>query len=273
MYVRDKIEVMKMDYLLCTNIYNERDRIEDTFKMVSEFSLQPKKWLWIVDGSTDGSELEIERCAFLYDINVECFILPPKDTGSLRTLGKAYNAAFDGLGTKDEEYDFMMVIDVDNKFYRHYPLGIARMFSNHENMGVISGYNKDSPKLKMPQGNGKAIRWEIVQDIHQFWEPAIDTMLNIKTQAWGYDWGYLTGRHGLIEGPPANRNITSAGAHHAGWFWYYVSGKMWEAFKRMGYRMLKGRHGIAFMRGFLEGRRIGSKSDDPDVIRFYGREE
>ena len=64
-----------MFYLLCTNIYNEKERIEDTFKMVSKFTLQPKKWLWIVDGSTDDSALEIERCAMKYDINVQCYIL------------------------------------------------------------------------------------------------------------------------------------------------------------------------------------------------------
>jgi len=260
-----------MDYLLCTNIYNERERVEPTFEMVSKFSLKPKKWLWIVDGSTDGSENEIERCAGEYDINVQCFILPPKDKGSLRTLGRSYNIAFDCLNIWNESYDFMMVIDVDNTFYYHYALSVAKMFEREPCTGVIVGYMMNAPEPKMPQGNGKCVRWDVIQYTGKFWDPAIDTMLNIKARMMGYEWGYLGGRHGLIEGEPAARNRTASGAQHAGWFWYYASGSFHGAILRMLYRIIKRRNGIAFMRGFLEGRRIGEQSDDEDVKRFYGR--
>ena len=259
---------MKMEYLLCTNIYNERERIEPMFAMVSKFLLQPKKWLWIVDGSTDGSENEIERCAGLYNINVQCYILPPKDKGNLRTLGVAYNIAFDCLMLREEQYDFMMLMDVDAKFGERYPSTIKTMFRLRSDVGVISAIPLGVDELKMPTGNGKAVRWEIIKNIDTFWEPAIDTFLNIKAKAMGWKWHIMDT---IIAGAPPSRNVSYAGAHHAGWFWYYASGSRWGAFKRMIFRMFKRRFGIAFMKGFLEGKRIGRQSLDADVMEFYGR--
>lgn len=260
-----------IDYLLVTNIYNEREHINDVFKMVSEFTIQPKKWLWIIDGSTDGSENEVETCAGLYDINIQCFILPPKPKGNLRTLGTTYNLTFDSLGIWNDDYDFMLVMDVDSYFNPQYAETIATIFDEDFRIGVVSGYNRDAPKLKMPQGDGKCVRWSIVQDIDKFWEPAIDTFLNIKARSMGYQWYIMYDDVGMIDGPPSSRNITAAGAKHAGWFWYYASGSVLGAINRMVYRIFKRRNGIAFMRGFLEGRRLGVQSMDPDVMAFYGR--
>ena len=255
-------------YLLVTNIYNEREKIAPMFERVSKFTVKPMMWLWIVDGSTDGSEEEIERCAGFYRIPVNYYILPPKEEGSLRTIGKAYNMAFDGLDIRHGEYDFMVIMDVDAKFPHDYTLICSITFSSDKTIGVISGIPRGIKKLKMPTGNGKAVRWNIVQEIDKFWNAAPDTFLNIKAKSMGYRWHILDF---TIDAPPPSRIDSYSGALHAGWLWYYVSGSWSGAIARMVYRMFKRRFGIAFIKGFLDGRRDKIQAEDVDVKEYYGR--
>lgn len=255
-------------YLLVTNIYNEKDSIEPMFERVSKYTVKPKKWLWIVDGSTDGSEKEIARCASIYRLPVELFPLLPKEKGSLRTIGKAYNVAFDVLNIRHEEYDFMVIMDVDAKFPHDYTLICSITLSSDKTIGVISAIPRGIKELKMPTGNGKAVRWDIIQAIDKFWSAAPDTFLNIKAKSMGYRWHILNFE---IDAPPPSRINSYSGALHAGWLWYYVSGSWKGAIARMVYRMFKRRFGIAFIKGFLDGRRDKIQSDDVDVMKFYGR--
>jgi len=268
-------------YLLITNIWNEREEIESMFQMVNGFSLKPDLWVWIDDGSNDGSALEIERCTIEYDLPVIAVVLPPKSEGSLRTIGKAYNYAFDQLNLRQRDFNFMMILDVDNVIHHKYAMYVESIFRVDKSVkrnsplsliGVISGHFEGVP-LKMPMGNGKCVLWDIVKNIDRFPDPAPDSYLNIKAQAMGYQWYILQNDIGIVYGDRGARNVTSAGSEHAGWLWSYYSGSYWKAIKRVVYRILKGRYGLAFWRGFRSNEKLGQplRCRDPDVTSFYER--
>lgn len=269
------------NYLLVTNIWNEKERIESMFQMVNGFSLKPDLWVWIDDGSNDGSALAIGRCAKNYNIPVQRFILPPKEQGSLKTIGRAYNAAFDGLGLRELDFDFMMVLDVDNIIHPEYARDVASIFRLEKQIkrdtklqliGVISGCFDGVP-LKMPMGNGKCVLWDIVKNIDKFPDPAPDSFLNIKAKAMGYSWYILQNYIGTVYGDRGARNITAAGSEHAGWLFSYYSGSYWKAIKRVVYRILKRRYGLVFWRGFRSNEKLDEplRCNDLDVIAFYER--
>lgn len=269
-------------YLLCTNIWNEREKIESMFQMVNGFSLKPDLWMWIDDGSNDGSALEIERCTMEYDLPVIAIVLPPKSEGNLRTIGRAYNYAFDQLNLRQRDFDFMCILDVDNIIHSDYVNSVAAIFeldkcimkgTNLPLIGVISGYHVDGVPLKMPMGNGKCVLWDIVKNIDKFPDPALDTFLNIKAKAMGYNWFVLKNEVSAVYGKVGARNATVAGAEHGGWLFSYYSGNYWKAIKRVVYRILKRRYGLAFWRGFRSNEKLDepSRCVDSDVRSFYER--
>lgn len=260
-------------YLLITNIWNERGSIEHMFQMVSEFTKTPDLWVWISDGSNDGSEFEIERCAMLYDLPVVAVILPPKSEGCLRYIGDAYNYAFGQLNLRQLEFDFICIMDVDSKFHPDYTRVAAGIIERRFGIGIVAAYSR-GVKYKMPMGNGKCTRWSVVQHINKFWSPAPDTFLNIKCEAMGLDWYIMESEVGEDKGGGHSRNTTAKGARHAGWMWSYASGSFWGAVKRTVYRMLKRQYGIAFWYGFLDNELAFEEPEhsyDEDVMRFYGR--
>lgn len=261
-----------MPYILFTNLFNAADDVPRLFELVDTFTLQPKKWVIINDGSNDNTAEVLEEFkSHSGRKNLVIFNLPPKEKGNLKTIGRAYNKAFRALKLTQEEYEFMSIIDPDNTIHPQYYEKVKEIFDSQPEIGVISGYNPEAPPLKMPQGNGKCVRWTIIQNMGgEFWDPAPDTFLNIKAWAQGYKWMILKNEYGIVTGPIAARNITRAGAHHAGWMWYYASGSWSGAFLRVIYRILRGRQGIAYLRGFLaNARHDKQRCQDPDVIRFY----
>ncbi len=261
-----------MTFILFTNLYNAEDEVSRLFELVETFTLQPKKWVIINDGSNDNTEQVIkEHIQQSGRTNVVIFNLPPKEKGNLKTIGHAYNQAFEQLQLKQENYEFMSIIDPDNRIHPQYYEKVKDIFDSDPTIGVISGYNPDAPKLKMPQGNGKCVRWSIIQNMTgEFWDPAPDTFLNIKAWAQGYKWMILENEYGVVTGPIAARNLTPAGARHAGWMWYYASGSWSGALARVIYRALKRRQALAYFKGFLDNALHDKmRCTDPDVIRFY----
>jgi glycosyltransferase involved in cell wall biosynthesis len=262
-------------YLLMTNVYNGRDRIEHLFEQVNNQVVKPELWIIIDDGSCDGTWEVIEYCVAKYwdVLNTKVFVLPPKQHGDLSRIGQAYNYAFSQGDLHNMEFDFMSILDVDCDISPYYYQAAMAIFDHDvmHKIGILTGVVPNTGQIKQPEGNGKCIRWEIIQKIDKFWDPAPDTFLNIISKALGYRWDVIgPGNVGDLIGPKAKRNTTENGAIHAGWMASYVGRSKSSVYARVLYRMLKGRYGSAFLRGYHSNsgsdRRV---CDDPDILKYY----
>ena len=257
-----------MSYLLMTNVWNEKDKIEDTIKMVLTFTLKPKLWIWIDDGSTDGTGKIIEQLIrkYFFDLPMRVVHMPEKKIGSLATIGKAYNYTFKKLNLRLMNFDFMSIMDVDNIIHPEYYSRISAHMKVYRKFGVLSGYHFKNQRI--PMGGSKCVRWEIVQSMGDFWDPAPDSFLNIKAKALGYVVDvYRHPTYGFVGGPTSTRNRTYKGAYYAGALWAYVGGTKIGAIQRTIYRLLRRRFGTSFWKGFREN--TVWRCDDDDVIRTY----
>lgn len=258
-----------MKYIAFTNVYNEEKNIEKTFKMVYDFDLRPELWVWIDDGSIDGTLEEINRCIYLYGFNMPSIVvkMPKKAKGDLGTIGKGYNQAFEQFNLLKYDFDFMTIIAVDNVISTEYYSKIDDLFTTDRRIGVISGAHINE-KLKMPMGGSKCVRWEIIKNIKgKFWDPAPDAFINIKAHMMGYKWLILYDDWSIIGGPTSARKRTKAGAYYAGKLWSYVGGNTLGAIQRVIYRFLKQQNGIDFWHGYKENK--DWKCSDSDVREYY----
>ena len=258
-----------MKYILFTNVWNEEKNIERLANMVSTFSLKPDLWVWIDDGSTNGSRKEIDRIIDKYHSVLSITVYSNtllKNKGDLSSLGMIYNYVFNSMNLREREYDFMSIIDVDTIMHSDFFKNVSILFDLSPNVGVISGHY--SERQKIPVGNSKCVRWKIIQGIEKFWDPAPDTLLNIKAKAQGFDLLVYMDTPGFIGGPASSRNRTETGAEYAGRLWAYVGASRISAVVRVVYRIFKRRHALAFWRGYTKNR--AWRCDDPDVIREYG---
>lgn len=255
-------------YIMFTNVWNEENKIENMFEMVFNFTLRPDLYVIINDGSTDGTEYIVNKCIEKYGITMPTVMvsLPPKKKGELSKIGQAYNFVFDVLKLKDMDFEFMSIVDVDSGIHPDYFNKVSTGFMVEPHIGVISGTCKGI-KLKVPMGSSKAIRWSIVKNIERFWDPAPDMQLNIEAEYQGYNWLILEHEIGFVNGPISARNRTSDGSYYAGKLWRYVGGSYYGMIQRVIYRMLRRRHGLAFLKGFKENK--DWMCTDKKIIRYY----
>jgi glycosyltransferase involved in cell wall biosynthesis len=103
--------------MLVTNVWNESKNIEKVFRRVSGQTKKPKVWLWIDDGSTDGSADIIRQFSnSIEGTEVWIEVCPRKEVGNLDTIGRAYNKTLPKLKDKIDrkEIDYLAVMDVDS---------------------------------------------------------------------------------------------------------------------------------------------------------------
>ena len=259
------------NYILFTRVWNNEKDIQKTFEMVFNFTLRPKLWVWIDDGSTDSTKYRINKCIQRYGITMPTVIVttPLKKLDNLPMIGQAYNFAFDALNLKDMKYDFefMATIDVKNVIHPQYFEKISQGFNVEQHIGVISGKYKNV-KQRAPMGCSKAVRWWIVRNIERFWDPAPDMQLNIESKDMNQGWIVLDQEVGIVGGPTTPRNRTTNGAYYAGSLWRYVGGSYHGMFQRVVYRLVRRRYGFAFLRGFLENKNYWI-CDDKKIIAYY----
>ena len=106
-----------------------------------------------------------------------------------------------------------------------------------------------------------------MRNIDRFWDPAPDMQLNIEAKYWNQDWLIIDNEAGIIDTPVSCRHRTYDGAYYAGRLWRYVGGSYIGLIKRVIYRILTRKFGIAFLRGFLSNKDWRCKN--PRVIAYY----
>ena len=262
-------------YILVTNFWNERNNILRFFERIGCQTIRPKIWLWIDDGSTDGSaDIVRENSKSLAGVEVWLETMPTKKKGDLDTIGRAYDKILPSLIERIDEFDidYAAIMDTDNDPCPNYCARLLWLLDNHPNVGSAAGIpvgEEDKRKAGLPMGGGKFIRWSIMRSISKYWDIAPDTLLNIKALAKGF--------HLKTWPVPMNLDtlttaFSSKGVFRQGRLNYYVGRPFWAVFVRSFRRLLLRQHGTQMMRGYLYERKKGTwHFDDPDTNRFYGR--
>lgn len=259
---------MTCSVLCVTNIWNERDRIADLFRIMELQTIKPDLWLWIDDGSFDGSLDVVEHEAMHSSIPVWCLAMPPKRVGNLDTIGRAWTAAMPIVTGMD--FDYMTIFDVDSAPDPDYIEIMCNVMKKNPDVGVASGQVLDDPlRTRMCMGLGIFVRWDIVRRIKEYWDLSPDSYLNIRAIVEGYSALLIMDL--FIDAEPS-AGFTDAGVFRRGRYYAYLKTSFIEVMKRIGAVFLsRGIRGISYWTaGYLVERlRTTRRCNRPESFAFY----
>ncbi len=140
----------KKSLALVTPAKNESENIAKLVNSLARQSLVPKLWVFINDGSTDGTELIFENEVNKYlDSLKDCIIkiVHHQDIETGYALGEKYSRVIRyGLDIIDEfeknnsiEFDFIGILDADVFPRLDYYERIIEQFNLDDNLGIASG--------------------------------------------------------------------------------------------------------------------------------------
>ncbi|MFW9975139.1 MAG: glycosyltransferase family A protein [Candidatus Thorarchaeota archaeon] len=261
-------------YIMVTNVWNERSKIEVAFKRLQIQTKKPILWIWIDDGSTDGTSDEIESVSSKYpEFNVWILKMPEKKIGDINTIGRAYSRFMpeiikrvDNLGI-----EFFTIQDVGTQPCPNYFARIISLMMKFPRVGVSAGTvigEEIARESGLPMGDCKVTRWRIIREIQTYWDLAPDTFVNIKALKKGYNLGIW--RVPVKQDNPTF-GLTSKGLFRAGQRNYYVGRPFLGVLIRAIRRLFLRKHGTQMLRGYFhEWIRGEWHCDDSDVKEFYG---
>jgi glycosyltransferase involved in cell wall biosynthesis len=264
----------KAEYVHVTNVWNGRDAIKYSFEKLAKQTKLPRIWLWIDDGSIDGTSDEILRVAKEYpQFEVWLENMPPKQKGNLNTIGRAYTAimprVIDRLDSLDIKY--FTIQDVDTEPCPNYFARVIWLMENDSTLGACSGTVIGQEKAReagMPMGGLKVVRWNIVREIKKFWDLSPDTFLNIRALNEGYKLRIW--RIPVKEDKPAF-GTTKMGMFYQGQLNYFIGRPFLGVLIRALRRAVLCRYGTTMLRGYFFERAKGTwRCDDPEITSFYG---
>jgi len=232
---------------------------------ISNQSLKPKTFVFINDGSNDGSAKVVIEEAKRHGINFEIVSMPPKAKGNLDTLGRAWNNAQPLLRTLLKGEQYAATTDVDTIFPTTYFEHMVAYLDSHPDVGVVVGYVKNQPKRTFPMFTGKVFRANIMRDIKQYWEVSADSFINVKALNKGYRLVILD-----------DVAIESAQTHLHTWKGRFRQGRLaYYTGTSLTYVILKGlaKRDPQYLRGYWSerSRRIW-RCRDNEILEYYRNE-
>ncbi|MHA2134101.1 MAG: glycosyltransferase family A protein, partial [Candidatus Thorarchaeota archaeon] len=228
----------------------------------------------IDDGSTDGTVDEIKRVSKDYP-EIECWIeqMPQKVRGNMNRIGRAYSRFMPALVERldDHAIDYVVVQDADTRPCPNYFARVISVMEQNLALGACAGFavgEESAREAGLPMGGCKVTRWEIIERIDRYWDLAPDTFINIKTLKMGFALKIL--RVPVLADSPTYA-LSSRGVYRLGQRNFFVGRPFLGVFLRALRRVFLRRHGTQMLRGYLSEHKRGSwRSDDPDVLDFYG---
>lgn len=253
--------------LVITNVWNEKESVDGIVENLNQQTLRPTLWVWIDDGSMNGTRRKIIESKT--DIPMQVHVMPSKMKGNLDTIGLAYNEVMPNL--KGLDFDYMTLADVDNIYPLDYYEFMCKHMDEHPEVGVLSAQSRgELGKLRHvyePMGGGKIVRWEIVEHIDTYWDLAPDSFLNIKARAQGYETISLLDY--FIDALPTSM-FSAAGRFRFGRRLYYVSRHLFLVLYQALLFALKRDSASEFLRGYWQEWGKGTwKCQDEDVKYSY----
>lgn len=269
-----KSPIPSANYVMVTNIWNEKDNIRKAFQRMEKQTKKPDVWLWIDDGSTDESFEEIQRLSKQYpELEIWIERMPQKKRGDLNTIGRAYTHFMPGFikRLKNRDISYFTIQDVTTQPCPNYFARIINLMEQNPSIGACSGYmvgEEYARESGMPMGDCKVVRWNIIRNIKKYWDLSPDTYVNIKTLKMGYKlkiWKIP------VLQDTSSFAITPKGMFYQGQINYFIGrpflGVVFRALRRLVLR----RHGTEMLRGYIYERLRGVwRCDDKEVLEFYG---
>ena len=262
------------NYVMVTNVWNESRKVEGAFQRLSRQSKKPLVWLWLDDGSVDGTYEEILRVSRKYpELRIMIERMPKKDKGDINTIGNAYTRHMPGLieNLKSTDVQYFTIQDVGTNPCPNYYARIMTLMNANPRIGASSGYmvgEEVARESGMPMGDCKVTRWEIISRIERYWPLSPDTFVNIKALSMGY--GLKIWRVPVVQ-DGHSYGTTAKGMFYQGQLNYYVGRPFLGVAIRAFRRLLLRRYGTEMLRGYMYERQKGTwRCDDTDVLSFYG---
>ncbi len=120
-------------YVLITPARNEARLIEETIKSVIAQTVQPQRYVVVSDGSTDGTDLIVQRYAASHPW-IRLVRTPERAERNFAGKVRAFNAGYATLG--DLAYDIIGNLDADITFDEHYFQFLLERFAQDTRLGV-----------------------------------------------------------------------------------------------------------------------------------------
>jgi len=123
-------------YVIITAAKNEESFIGETIESVLAQTVRPRKWVIVSDGSTDQTDDIVRtyttRYPFIKLVRAESHT--DRDFGS---KAKAINSAYEQ--NRNEEYEFVAILDADISLKPNYYEQVLAKFNEHQDLGISGG--------------------------------------------------------------------------------------------------------------------------------------
>lgn len=252
-------------YILVTKFYNERQLLPRIVNNVAKQTLRPVTFIFIDDGSIDGSSDIARAEALKHSLPYEIIAMPQKSRGNLDTLGRAWNTAQPLIRKLAESAQYVAMTDVDTIFPLDYFENMIDFMDTHPDIGVVAGQVTEEPKRSFPMFTGKVVRADIIKRIDHYWDISVDSFINIKALRFGYE---VVIRDEIDVTSPPTHLLTAKGRFRAGRLAYYGG-------TGVSYAIAKGllKRDAQFLRGYwFERRRNVWRCQDEDILEYYRSE-
>jgi glycosyltransferase involved in cell wall biosynthesis len=125
-------------YIIITPAKNEAGYIEQTINSIKAQTLQPKKWVIVNDGSSDGTRSIVEHYMADYDRIV--LVNKTKASAKRRRGQGVIEAFYEGYNVcANEDHDYVVKLDSDLYIHNDYFQKIFERFENDPKLGIASG--------------------------------------------------------------------------------------------------------------------------------------
>ncbi len=254
-----------------TNVYNESEAVKKIYEVIVNQSLQPAKWIWINDGSTDDTGDVIRELAKTSPIPFEIVEMPRKEKGDLDIVGFGMREVVKILHERNERFDYVLKVDVDTTFCREYLNVLVSEMEQDPSLGAVSGFiigESDIRTEPAPVGSGRLMRGELFLRFKPELMPdvVIDSYALVKFRIWGYKSKSLP--IPIYQMRPTTQ-LTAKGIRRQGRLMYYHNYHPLLVLLSVVYRISRGQNGFNLIKGYLEARRRKWKIKDPDVKWYF----
>jgi poly-beta-1,6-N-acetyl-D-glucosamine synthase len=123
-------------YVLVTPVRDEVATIGRTIQSVTQQSLQPREWVIVSDGSTDGTDDVVMAAAQVHSW-IRLLALPARDGRSFAAVVHNTEAGLKALTFKD--YSYVGLVDADLDFPEGYFATLIERFENNPRLGLAGG--------------------------------------------------------------------------------------------------------------------------------------
>jgi len=132
-------------YIIITAAKNEERFIGETIEGVLAQTVRPRKWVIVSDGSTDQTDDIVRTYTTRYPF-IKLLRAEPHTDRGFGSKAKAINSAYEQ--NRNEEYEFVAILDADISLEPNYYEQVLIQFTEHQDLGVSGGVLRERSGTK-----------------------------------------------------------------------------------------------------------------------------